>query len=150
MVNSRINIKQYYLPVYYIWAIIIPTLLILINAYLKSDNVSEMISVIDWKRVPSMYALYGLIYPLSYITLPGFYIAFTEVQGFTFVEAIKNIGDPINGTIAKKIIISVLLFTIVWLGPIIHLIIAAYRHKKYIETKNEETVSWVDYFYGFI
>jgi hypothetical protein len=157
MTKSRDKLKHYFFPIYWIWALIIPITLILLNAYLYStagetfgDSMSNFFDEIAWNRALSIFALFGLIYPITIVVFPAFYLGFSDSHGFTFSEAIKFLGDPIYGEIALKIVISVIIFTIVFIGPIVHLIIAAYYHKKHVQTKQDEPLSVINYLYGFI
>ena len=157
MVKSRDNLKHYFFPVYWIWALIIPVTLILLNAYLYSsggdtfaESWSNFFDEIPWNRALSIFALFGLIYPITIVVFPAFYLSFADSHGFTFSEALKLLGDPIDGYIALKIVISVIIWTIVFIGPIVHLIIAGYYHKRYIQTKQDEPLSVLNYLYGYI
>ncbi len=157
MAKSRDKIKHYFFPVYWIWALIIPITLILLNAYLYSSGGEtfgeawgNFVAEIAWNRVFSIFALFGLIYPITIVVFPAFYIGFTESHGFTFSEAIGLLGDADDGYIALKIVISVVIFTLVFIGPVVHLILAVYYHKKYIQSKQEEPLSLVNYLYGYL
>ena len=84
-VESKQEVKKYFFPVYWIWAIIIPIFFVGINAYLDAgagenfgESFSNFTDEISWSRVPAMFALFGLIYPLTIVIFPGFYISFTE------------------------------------------------------------------------
>lgn len=155
-VSSKFKVKKYFLPVYLIWAIVIPTGLILLNAYRLSQPGTVIFDYIIWDRVPSMYALFGLIYPLTIVTFEGFYHSFTSELGFDegFWQALDILrSEGIDEELlykAKKSVILVLIFTILWVGPIGHLLLAFFFHKKYISKKNDKTIGWSDYLFGFI
>ena len=157
MTKSRDKIKHYFFPVYWIWALVIPITLILLNAYLNSsagetfgDSMGNFFDEIEWNRALSIFALFGLIYPITIVVFPAFYLGFADSHGFTFSEAFDLLGDPVNGDIALKIVISIIIFTLVFIGPIVHLLIAAYFHKKYIQSKQDEPLSVINYLYGYI
>ena len=118
---SRDNLKQFFFPVYYVWAFISPSIILLINP-------------IELNVIPAFYALFGLIWPLSYVVYPAFLISI-------------NAGDTAMGAPG-----AVFLFFVAWLGPLVHLIFATLRHKKYISNKKQgdENLSWPDYLSGFI
>lgn len=122
MVDSKKNLRKYYLPVYYIWALISPTLILIIHN-------------IPLKRYPAFYSLWGVIWPLSFVTYPAFLLAIQE----------NNFSVKIG-----SFDIALVLFFIAWLGPVVHFIFAIKYHKKYLEKSLDQAISWSDYFFGFI
>ena len=120
---SRDNLKKYFFPVYYVWVIISPSIILLINP-------------IPRNVVPAFYALFGLIWPLTFIVYPAFLLSINE-QNTTLNVFSIDIAKP--------------LFFIAWLGPVVHLIFAMIQHKKYISQKqNNENMGWGEYLSGFI
>lgn len=114
---------MYFFPVYYIWAFVSPSLILLINP-------------IPLRVIPAFYALFGLVWPLSFVVYPAFLIS------------INNEGT----TLAGVPFLTVPLFYVAWLGPIVHLGFATFKHKKFISLKKQgdENLSWSDYLAGFI
>ncbi|MHA2172734.1 MAG: hypothetical protein ACXAB7_22930 [Candidatus Kariarchaeaceae archaeon] len=122
MTNSKEDMKKYFFPVYYIWAVISPSIILMINPISSS-------------RVPAFYAIFGLIWPLTFVVYPAFLIAIRK-NGSSVDVASVNFAIP--------------LFFIAWLGPVLHLIIGVILHKRSLERSRQETISWSDYFFGFI
>lgn len=153
-ISSKFKVKKYFLPVYLVWALVIPTSLILLNAYRISQAGTSIFDYIIWDRVLAMYALFGLIYPLTIVTFEGFYHSFTSELGFDegFWQAWGNRDNDVEDIKykAKKSVILVLIFTILWVGPIGHLVLAFFFHKKYISKKFDKTIGISDYLFGFI
>jgi hypothetical protein len=109
--------KKYFFPVYYIWAVISPSVILMINPISSS-------------RVPAFYAIFGLIWPLTFVVYPAFLIAIRK-NGSSVDVASVNFAIP--------------LFFIAW-----HLIIGVILHKRSLERSRQKTISWSDYFFGFI
>ncbi|MCE7735852.1 MAG: hypothetical protein GPJ54_13305 [Candidatus Heimdallarchaeota archaeon] len=120
---SRDNLKVYFFPVYYVWAFISPSLILLINP-------------IPLRVIPAFYGLFGLIWPLTFVVYPAFLISINK-EGTTLA------GVPF---------LTIPLFFVAWLGPIAHLVFATFKHKKFISLKKQgdEKLSWPDYLSGFI
>lgn len=156
IINSKFNLRKFFLPVYVVWALVIPTMLIFLNGYTKApydSGLSQVTKYINWGRVPSMYALFGFAYPLTIVTFEGFFISFSKVLGFTgFADAWDNLSnvDPVIKGKAQRSVIALILLTLITIGPIIHLILAFIYHKKFIEKKENKVIKWTDYLFGFI
>jgi hypothetical protein len=127
MSSSRDALKTYFFPVYYIWAVISPSIILLINP-------------ISLGRIPAFYALFGLIWPLSFVVYPAFLISIRQND-----TTLKILSVDLG-------IMTIPAFFIAWLGPIAHLIYATTRHKNYISLKKQENtdMGWGDYLSGFI
>ncbi|MHA2250593.1 MAG: hypothetical protein ACXAD7_09525 [Candidatus Kariarchaeaceae archaeon] len=123
MVNSKENMRVYFLPVYFIWAIISPTLIVLVNG-------------MPWSRVPAFYALFGLIWPITFVVYPAFLKAFTDETAAALYVGSVNLAIPV--------------FYIAWLGPVVHLVLTFIFHKRSLEKESSTPISWSDYFFGFI
>ncbi len=152
ILNSKVNVKKYFLPVYVAWALIIPTFLVFLNGYTLAPVGESFMDYITWKHVPAMYALYGFAYPLTIVTFEGFYISFTKVLGFDGLGAVWA-GLSQGGTVkdnAVKSLIAVFILSILWLGPLTHLVLAFVYHKKYVEKHYNKSIKWSDYLFGFI
>ena len=86
--------------------------------------------------VPAFYALFGLIWPLTFIVYPAFLFSINQ-NGTTLNVLSINIAKPA--------------FFVAWLGPVVHLIFALIKHKKYImEKQNNQKMGWGEYLSGFI
>ena len=152
-ISSKVETKKYFLPVYLVWAILIPTVLVLLNAYLKLSDEGTVFNNINWARVPALFALYGFVWPLTIVTFNGFYMAFTSELGFEDFWAAKDSLGDVDEDIAlkaKRSVIMVLWLTVIWAGPVIHLILAFIFHKRLVDRKNDTVQKWIDYLYGFI
>ncbi len=120
---SRDNLKKYFLPVYYAWAIISPSIILLINP-------------IPRNVIPAFYAIFGLIWPLTFVVYPAFLLSIRQ-EGTTLDIFSINFAQPA--------------FFIAWLGPVVHFIFALVQHKKYImEKQNKLKLGWGEYLSGFI
>jgi len=122
MVNSKVHMRRYFLPVYYIWAILSPTLIILVNG-------------MAWSRVPAFYAIFGLIWPITFVVYPAFLKAFNQNNSTLYIGSL-NVAIPV--------------FFIAWLGPVVHLVLTFIFHKRSLEKESSTPISWSDYFFGFI
>ncbi|MHA2027848.1 MAG: hypothetical protein ACW99A_10330 [Candidatus Kariarchaeaceae archaeon] len=124
---SRDGLKAYFFPVYYVWAVISPSIILLINP-------------ITLKFVPAFYALFGLIWPLSFVVYPAFLISINRNN-----TELEILGINLS-------FLTIPAFFVAWLGPIAHLVYATINHKNYISMKKQENtdLSWGDYLSGFI
>lgn len=145
MVNSREKFKDYFLKVYVVWAIITPVAMILINAYINAEDQSIW-DAIPWSRVPALLALFGLIWPLTIVISPAFYQSFARETGYSFFEALVNLGEPD----AVKMLFATIIFLIAWIGPVVHFVYKLFMHKAYISSQSEDEIDWYDYIAGFI
>lgn len=149
MVNSKQGVKAYFLPVYAIWAFVTPTVVIFLNWYVYAADGVGFFQGTDWSRVPAIYALFGLIWPLTLVVSPAILIAIQNETGYTFFQSFASFNDP-N---AVTLFISTIFFVIAWAGPLIHFVIAVIRHKNTVQTQQDDptkSLGWVDYFAGFI
>ncbi|MDH5404158.1 MAG: hypothetical protein OEZ01_02205 [Candidatus Heimdallarchaeota archaeon] len=145
MINSKTNLKKYFLPVYVVWVFIIPTVIILLQLNLtKGEN--SLFTNLDWNRVPAIYASFGVVWPISIFIFPAFYYSYAKITNYSFIEALSNFDDPQ----ARLMIFTTIMSFIVWIAPLIHLGIAFSYHKKFLEKENNTEIKWIDYFGGFI
>ena len=120
MINSRQEVKKYFFPVYAIWAVISPTLILIVNP-------------ISGYRIVSFYALFGLIWPLTFVVYPGFFLSFRANSDLFLPYAYS-------------------MFFIAWLGPVVHFGFAVYYHRKYLQSisNEEKKISFLDYLSGYL
>ena len=147
MVDSKINAKKYFLPVYAIFMILTPTIVTLMQGYLNASDGQSLFEAIHWRRVPAFYALFGLIWPLTIVISPAFFLSVKRTTGFTFFQALSA-----TGPLATKAIIAYILFAIAWIGPIVAFAAALYLHKEDVtkQAEDPDEFSWVDYLASFI
>ena len=123
--NSNVNIKKYFSPVYFAWAFLSPSIILLINP-------------IPLSKVIAFYALFGVIWPITFVVFPAFFISITE----------NNTGLEIFGLTLDFLALP--LFFVAWFGPVVHLIVAFRFHKKHIENIEDKSLGWLTYLSGFI
>ncbi len=125
MTYPKGDFKKFFLPVYIIWAVVNPTLLLLPESYygiLISFSADKLI------RIISFYLMFGLIWPLSIIVYPAF-LSSPSIKENPFYVALTY-------------------FAII--GPILSFIGQAARHKKYVEKRLNKKMSVEDYLWDFI
>ncbi|MGB1811176.1 MAG: hypothetical protein ACPHM3_01775 [Candidatus Kariarchaeum pelagius] len=145
MVNSKLETKKYFLPVYLTWAIVTPTIVTFMTSYLNTPEGASIVDFIPWTRVLSFYTLFGLVWPLTIVISPAFFVSIKEITSYSFFEAL-TVG------FSSKALLSYILISIAWIGPLISLISVFYLHKKLISLQSEEPekFGWIDYLAGFI
>lgn len=124
MINSRQELKKYFLPVYLVWAFVSPSLILLVNP-------------IPASTLFAFYALFGLIWPLTFVVYPAFYLSFQSENAAYSVFGI-NLAIPI--------------FLIAWIGPVIHFVFAIVYHRRYLQKQSTEDkpISFLDYLSGYL
>ncbi|MCY3412583.1 MAG: hypothetical protein INQ03_13170 [Candidatus Heimdallarchaeota archaeon] len=151
--TSKVNVKKYFLPVYLVWAVLIPLGLILINAYIQSYPDRSIIDVIEWNRVPAMFALWGFAYPITLVTMVGFFTSFAHQLSFgDLMDSFSYLNASSEELRDRAImgVVSLIGISIISFGPIIHLVLAFVFHKSFTEKRIEKSLSWSDYLFGFI
>ncbi|MCH8906196.1 MAG: hypothetical protein IH840_03820 [Candidatus Heimdallarchaeota archaeon] len=130
MTYSREGMRKYFLPIYIIWAFVSPTIIIMV-INLSND------------RLFSFYALFGLIWPLTFVVYPAFYASFQDSPGTFNLFWVSGIELEIKTW-------GVVFFAVAWIGPVIHLILALWFHKIAVALREEKKIGWGDYFAGFL
>ena len=133
IIDSKKNLRKYFLPVYYVWAIVSPTLILIVHN-------------IPFSRYPAFYGIWGLIWPLSFVIYPAFLKSF-QVNNDKVTLGPLNLNDKVT---LGPLNLAIPIFFAAWLGPVVHLSFAFFSHKKYMEKEYSKKISWSDYFFGFI
>ena len=84
MVNSKLETKKYFLPVYLTWAIVTPTIVTFMTSYLNTPEGASIVDFIPWTRVLSFYTLFGLVWPLTIVISPAFFVSIKEITSYSF------------------------------------------------------------------
>ncbi len=147
MVDSKVNTRRYFLPIYAVFAIVSPTITFYMSGYLMAPVGEAMGAYLPWDRVAAFYALFGLIWPLTIVISPGFFHSVKLNTGFNFFQALGA-----SGPLATKAIVAYILLSLAWILPVILFAIALFKHKRDVglQTDSPDTFGWIDYFASFI
>lgn len=125
MTYPKEDFKKFFLPVYIIWAIVNPLLL------MSPEGFYGVFSEFSWNailRFVSFYLIFGGIWPLTIITYPAF-LSSAEVS-----------GNSLYLILAYAAI----------LGPVLTFLFALFKHKKFVEERSGKEISVSDYLWDFI
>lgn len=147
MVNSRIDAKKYFLPVYVIWAIVTPTIITFMSGYRLTTATTTVFDHVPWSRVAAFYALFGLIWPLTLVVAPAFFQSVKNDTGYGLFEVFSG-----SGQLAQEAMFSYLMYIIAWVGPVISFVFVLYLHKTEVskQADDPEDFTWIDYLAGFV
>ncbi len=125
MTYPKEDFKKFFLPVYIFWGLINPILLMIPKSFYGLFMAFSWNSLL---RFVSFYMIFGGIWPLSIIVYPAFTIS-PEVK-----------ANPLYLTLTY----------IAMLGPVLTFIVQLVRHKKYVEERKGESITFSDYLWDFI
>jgi len=150
VVDSKINAKKYFLPLYVVFLITTPTLITILSGLLKlseGEGFFMLFQYINWGRVISYFLLFGLIWPLTLVISPIFVLSIERNTGYSFLDAITHRGFAANQALGGYII-----FFFAWIVPVIASIYIIYLHKKDVSKQidDPEKFGWIDYLAAFI
>ncbi|RMG38042.1 MAG: hypothetical protein D6732_05580 [Methanobacteriota archaeon] len=125
MTYPKEDFKKFFLPVYLVWGIVNPILLMIPKSFYG------LFVAFSWNgllRFVSFYMIFGGIWPLTIIVYPAF-LSSPEVT-----------SDPFYLTVTY----------IALVGPILTFILQLIRHKKFVEERKGEPITFSDYLWDFI
>jgi hypothetical protein len=150
------DFKIYYLPTYVIWVILGPTFLLLAN----NPYPVSLLEIITFQassyyimRIFAFYLIFGLIWPLMIVIYPAFYTIIANNYGLKLFPWDTNEGFTFDFTLISipgNVVLPLFLWLIAFYGPFVSIFISIYKHKKYIQSKQEEPLTYSKFFLNFI
>lgn len=136
--------KKYYLPLYLLWIIIGPSLILLSNYPYDKSILEVFITNQDvdlMYRLTSFYLIFGLVWPIMIVIYPAFYDSLLIKFGHQSI--IEALGD-------SSFLLPFILWVVAIVGPVVGLGISLYLHKKAVMERSDEDVTWKKFFIDFI